>query len=235
VDGYPPGDRKQALQFGRVYQATAAFDHPDLPPVLGYGSSRIPGRPFIAYQLLPEARPPGDPLPAEQVAEILAEVQLLAHEAGLAGIHVPLLELKRVRAGQVVVRGRLPFCEFLADPRRPDGSSTIVSLFHRDEWEPFTAPEMFPGRFTRSASIRQALSYRVAAQLRYVLDGTIERSSSRHDGTRRTGTERAESVAEVPIGNRGRLWPFRSDIDGVLSASLGGNPSRRPSLESFMV
>ncbi len=181
VDAHAPDDVRAARSLGRIYAATAAFDSPDLPPVLAYGPTEIAGRPFIAFRLSrsESGSPPVDHSDSP-FREVLAELQLVAYENGLLGIHLPAEELERTRSGERAVDRRLPAREFVAEPRRPDGRSVLWGALPDDEWHPFTAPELLDGKPARNLSVRQALAYRVGAHLHYLRTG--ERPGPSADG-----------------------------------------------------
>ena len=171
IDGYDPTSGVAARAAAEVYAATALFDHPGLPPVLGYGSTEIAGRPFIAFQAapsLPRAAP--QRRPARDLLVLLAEIQLAAHECGFAGVHVPARELRRLRDGERVEGRRLSVFEFLCEPRSPAGECALGALGARDEWGPFTAPELASS--AASGSPGAAVAYRLAAQIFFLFEGT---------------------------------------------------------------
>jgi hypothetical protein len=219
VDAFTPDDQVEALAIARVYESTAAFDHPDLPPVLGYGSTTVPGRPFIAFHLLPDVGEHGfDPPTRDEAAEALAEIQLMAYELGLAGVQIPVSELLRLRQGSRMEGRRLPFREFLAEPRRKDSQSGFRDAGPPDEWTPFTAPELVKNTAKRPVSIRQALPYRLASQLFFLEAGEVLR-------------EKPSGLGRFSSGRPGGLSQRRCEI--ALQALLLP-PARRPPVEAFL-
>lgn len=231
VDSHDPGDVKATVQIARIYAATAGFDQPDLPAVLGYGATTVAGRPFIAFQLETESSRTSR-MTAGEVSELLAELSLMAYEAGLGGIHIPAHELDRVRQGTQLQGRRLSIREYLADPRRPDGASAFLGSLPEGEWRPFTAPEAADPRKARTSSVRSALAYRVGSWLHYLENGAGHAQGSdltHREIDMRIGGEEAQAgdSASSRTGLAGRARTVRS--------SLSANPARRPPLESFVV
>lgn len=209
LDGYAPNDLKTAVRVAAVYQATAQLDHPDLPTVLDYGSSTIPGRPFIAYQLSAEEDDRANASPVE-AAESLADAHLVALDAGLAAVHVPPIELLRTF---VPVEGRrLGIREFLAEVRRPDGLCSLSGVIPQEEWAPLSAPETCH-RGKKRVSVRHALSYRLAAQLRFAC-------------TRQW---------PLPVARPPRRAPDAVPVlEELIEAGLASGPESRPAVEEFL-
>ena len=171
VDGYPPDDIRTALRIAKVYQATAEFDCADLPPVLEYGSTAIAGRPFIAFQYPRALRGEQAAISFDEAVEILAEITILVYERGFFGLHLPLAELRAIRAGKRVDGSRLPVREFLIEPRRSDGVPGFEDVIAPAEWHPFCAPEFATPGDRRQLSVRQGMSYRLAAQIHFICSG----------------------------------------------------------------
>ncbi len=219
VDAHVPNDLRGAVSLARVYQLTARFEHPELPQVLGYGATTVAGRPFIAYRLA--HRRPGPPVAASglgaEAIEILAELQLLAYEAGTAGLHLPEGELARVPAAERVEGRRLPAREYLAEPRRSEGGSGFSRVLPEAEWLAFTAPELRrAGGRGRVASIRAAVAYRLAAQAHVIAVGRAPEPTSPLSG-----------LASVTSPGEGLPWR-------LLLSGLDARPDRRPALEAFL-
>lgn len=231
LDGFPPNELRSALAVARVYQETARLDHPDLPPVLGYGSTDVAGRPFIAFQLAPELldRRQAGSGALDEAVETLAEIQLAAHEIGAAGVHVPYFELERIREGVQLDGRRLPIREYLVEPRRADGLSALTGAVEPGEWQPFTAPEARSAlRRPRRPSVRQALSFRLAAQVHFLVTGTVA-AADRPAAAFRPAPQGAAGAAVNPLG--GLLSDTRRLATG---AALGHNANRRPPVETFL-
>lgn len=209
LDGFAPNDLKTAVRMASVYQATALLDHPDLPTVLDYGSSTIPGRPFIAYQLAPDVNERADATPVE-AAEALADAHVAALDAGLAGVHVPPVEVLRVL---FPVEGRrLGIREFLAEVRRTDGVCSLSGVVPQEEWAPLTAPEACQ-RGRKRVSVRHALSYRLAAQLWLA----------------------CTQQWPVPVARPPRRPPEHVPTLGdLVEAGLAVSPEARPAVEEFL-
>lgn len=210
LDGFAPGDVKAAVRMASVYQATARLDHPDLPAVLEYGSTAIPGRPFIAYQQSDDEPERGDTKRTD-AAEALADAHVVALDAGLSEVHVPPVELLRLHAP---VRGRrLGLREFLVETRRPDGLCAVAGLVPEDEWAHLTAPEARQ-RGRKRGSVRQAAAYRLAAQLHMA-------------GTRQWPMP----VARLPR----RAAGADPSLDELIESGLAAVPESRPAVEEFLV
>lgn len=210
LDGFAPNDVKAAVRMASAYQATAQLEHPDLPAVLDYGSSSIPGRPYIAFQLSTERFDRADTHPVE-AAEALADAHVVALDAGLAGVHVPPIEV--LRAFVPVEGRRLGVREFLAEIRRPDGLCSLSGVVPQDEWAPLSAPEACH-RGKKRASVRHALSYRLAAQLRFACTRQWPMPVSRP----------ARRPADaVPV------------LEELIEAGLASVPEARPAVEEFLV
>jgi hypothetical protein len=171
VDGFDPSSSSAASAVDAIYTATARFDHPLLPPVLDFGSTEVAGRSFIAFQTS-EPVAGGGHRTRRGTITALAEVQIAAFECGLAGIHLPLHELMRLREGARLEARHLPVNEFLCEPCRSDGSPGLAALDAAgDEGAPFVAPEALAG--SRGRSLRAALAYRLAAQIHVLLEGHV--------------------------------------------------------------
>lgn len=226
VDAYPPDEIRSTVALAKLYGETARLDHPDLPPVLAYGSTSIQGRPFIAFQLTPEwTHPlPSSPSAVDEAIETLAEIQLLAFETGAAGVHVPVPELDRIRAGARLAGRRLPLREFLAEPRRADGLCSLLGALDPAEWQAFAAPEtVTKGRHRVSG--RSALSYRMACQAHYLLTGvpTPVKEQARQEAGTHSVRIRPSERHELP----GR-WKL------AVRSAISENPGRRPPVEAFV-
>jgi len=170
VDGSDAASRTAADAAARIYAATAGFDHPLLPRVLDYGSTSVAGRPFIAFQASGPAAG-GGRWTSRGLIIALAELQLAALECGLAGLHVTLHELLRMREGERQERRHLPLRDFLFEPRSADGKGFMASIQADAEAAPFLAPEIRYG--SKGGEPRTALSYRMAAQVHVLLEGRL--------------------------------------------------------------
>lgn len=231
VDSHDPGDVKATVQIARIYAATAGFDQPDLAGGTGlWGHCRGRPVPFIAFQLEAETSRTSR-MTSGEVSELLAELSLMAYEAGLGGIHIPAHELERVRQGTQLSSRRLAIREYLADPRRPDGASAFLGALPEGEWRPFTAPEAADPRKARTSSVRSALAYRVGSWLHYLENGTGHSQAS--DSSHREIDDRIEGEMAEP----GDPALPRTGLSGrarTVKSSLSANPVRRPPLESFV-
>jgi hypothetical protein len=211
IDGYDPASAPEARAAAEVYAATALFDHPALPAVLGYGSTVIAGRPFIAFQAAP-ALPRAAPQrrPAADLLVLLAEIQLAALECGFAGVHMPARELQRLRDGERVEGRRLAIFEYLCEPRAAAGGCAFGALGATEEWSPFTAPELTSP--AAAGSLGAAVAYRLAAQIFFLIEG------------------------EPPPPDAGARTPADDEDVGRRLARLGlsRSPSLRPPLESYV-
>jgi len=212
IDGYDPASGAEARSAAEVYAATALFDHPGLPTVLGYGSTEIPGRPFIAFQSAPSL-PRGTPQrrPALDLLVLLAEIQLAALECGFAGVHLPARELQRLRDGERVEGRRLAISEYLCEPRMAAGGSAFGALVPAHEWSPFTAPELASA--AAGGSPGAAVAYRLAAQVYFLFEGTPPPPGAEAPGPGEDDQDVARRLARL---------------------GLSRSPSRRPPLECFV-
>jgi hypothetical protein len=100
----------------------------------------------------------------------LAEVQIAALDCGFAGVHLPLHELMRLRAGARLEARHLSVNEFLCERYGTDGASGFAGLEAGEEGAPFRPPEIPSGE---GDSLRRALAYRLAAQIHVLLEGRL--------------------------------------------------------------
>lgn len=170
VDGFDASSSDAAHAVATIYAATARFDHPLLPRVLDFGSTKVPGRPFIAFQTSKPTEG-GGKRTRRGLIVALAELQIAAVECGFAGLHLPLHELLRLRSGERLEARHLPVNEFLCEPRRADARSGFAGLEAEKEAAPFVPPELRAA--SRAISTRAALSYRLAAQIHVLLEGRL--------------------------------------------------------------
>lgn len=224
VDGFPPEEPELRGAFSRVYDTTAELDHPDLPAVLDFGPTLIPGRPFIAFQL-DTSRPAWSDVPDiswNDLVLLLVEIHWLALENGSAGVLFPTPELDRVRKGERVEGRRIPVREFLCEPRDGIGSvSSFRGLLEARDWSAFTAPELRGPERNQRVALRPAVCYRLAAQLFYLqhgeVPGPVERTQTAFDGD-----EREQEWLGIP------------GLGKLARKALRSAPARRPPLEAFV-
>lgn len=223
VDGFDPSSRSAAAAVDAIYTATARFDHPLLPPVLDFGSTEVAGRTFIAFQTSEPVAGGGHRTRRGTIAA-LAEVQIAALECGLAGVHIPLHELKRLREGARLDARHLPVNEFLCEPCPLDGAAGLAGLdAAAEEGAPFVAPEMRAG--PRGGSPRAALAYRLAAQVHVLIEGRLAGDGAPEDADKTV----ALSVLAVPSRPS-----VETDVPRELvRLGLSWRPEERPDPEHF--
>jgi hypothetical protein len=223
VDGFDPSSNSAAAAVDAIYTATARFDHPLLPPVLDFGSTEVAGRAFIAFQTS-EPVAGGGHRTRRGTITALAEVQIAALECGLAGIHLPLHELKRLREGARLEARHMSVNEFLGEPIRDDGSSGLAALDAAgEESVPFVAPEMRTG--SRGRSLRAALAYRLAAQIHVILEGHVAGDSPAEDA------EKTVALSALAVLSRPAV---DTDVPRELvRLGLSWRPDERPDPENF--
>jgi hypothetical protein len=223
TDGFDPSSGSAAASVDVIYTATARFDHPLLPPVLDFGSTEVAGRAFIAYQISEPVAGGGHRTRRGTIAA-LAEVQIAALECGLAGIHIPLHELKRLREGMRLEARHLPLNEFLCEPCPVDGVPGLAGLSAAaEEGAPFVAPEMRVG--PRGGSLRAALAYRLAAQVHVLLEGHVSGDSPAEDA------DKTIALSALKILSRASA---ESDVPRELvRLGLSWRPEERPDPEDF--
>jgi len=226
VDGFDSSSSGAAQAVSTIYAATAGFDHPLLPLVLDYGSTEVAGRSFIAFQIS-EPVAGGGHRTRRGTMTALAELQISALECGFAGVHLPLHELKRMRAGSRLEARHLPVNEFLCEPLKGDGASGLAGLEAEKEAAPFIPPEIRSG--SRGGSARAALAYRLAAQIHVLLEGRVAGDSTLGDADKTI----AQSVlSALPLPPR----PFaETDVPRELvRLGLSLRPEDRPDPEHFL-
>lgn len=213
VDGHAPDSLRETSRLARVYEATVQLRLPELPAVLSSGESTVKGRPFVAYHSEDdEASPAGETLGEAELLDVvrrLATAQLTAYEAGFAGIHLAPVELARLRLRRRPKGGPLPVREWLAEPRSTRSRPALSGLEPSESWEPFTAPEVldsWPG-----VSVRQALSFRLAAQISHIGSGNF-----------------LEDPSALELG------PLRS-LEPLVRRALEPQAARRPDLSRFLL
>jgi hypothetical protein len=223
IDGFDPSSSSAAAAVDAVYSATARFDHPLLPLVLDFGSTEVAGQTFIAYQTSEPVAGGGHRTRRGTIAA-LAEVQIAALERGLAGIHIPVHELKRLREGVRLEARHLPLNEFLCEPCRVDGVPGIAGLnAAAEEGAPFIAPEMRVG--PRGGSLRAALAYRLAAQVHVLIEGHVSGDSPAEDADKTVALSALEILSRASA---------ESDVPRELvRLGLSWRPEERPDPEDF--
>ena len=223
VDGFDSSSNRAAHALSTVYAATAGFDHPLLPRVLDYGSTEVAGRSYIAFQTS-EPVSGGGNRTRRGTMTALAELQITALECGLAGIHLPLHELKRLREGARLEARHLPVNEFLCEPHRDDAEGGLAGLEAEEEGAPFMPPEIRSG--LRGASARAALAYRLAAQIHVLLEGRIAGDSTFEDA------DKTVALSALPFPPRAL-----AEVDvprELVRLGLSLRPEDRPEPERFL-
>ena len=219
VDGFDPASQDSALLLGAIYTATASFDHPLLPRVLDYGSTEVAGRAFITFQASAPVEGGGHRTRRGTMGA-LAELQVAALDCGLAGVHLPLHELKRLREGARLDARHVPVNEFLAEP----WLGGLDGIDAADEARPFASPEVRAG--ARHASYRAALAYRLATQLHVLLEGALPGDAPGGDADKTV----ALSVLAAP-----RAAGIDVDVPRELvRLGLSLLPELRPDLDDFL-
>ena len=226
VDGFDWSSREAADSVNAVYTDTAHFDHPLLPHVLDFGSTEVAGRTFISFQAS-EPVAGGGHRTKRGTMTALAEVQIAALDCGLAGVHLPLHELLRLREGARLEARHLPVNEFLCERYGADGASGFAGLEAEEEGAPFRPPETPSGA---GDSLRRALAYRLAAQIHVLLEGRVAREDAAFEDAGKT-----VAIATIPAVPLPTPQIAATDVPRELvRLGLLPRPESRPDPDDFL-